>query len=168
MGFSAKILEAQNITEEELTKYLISDIKEVFSTMVGMEDILPVPTQIEPMTHFEGCITSMVGLAGSYSGLVSIHTPQTLALQITASMLGMDVTEMNEDVQDALGEVANMVAGSFKLHLARGGADIRISTPSVVTGSDYVISAGTLNDTMTLRFMTDEDWFIVAITLEAE
>ena len=168
MGFSSKILEAQNITEEELTKLLVNDIKEVFSTMVGMEDILPVPTQIEPMTHFEGCITSMVGLAGSYSGLVSIHTPQTLALQITASMLGMDVTEMNEDVQDALGEVANMVAGSFKLHLARGGADIRISTPSVVTGSDYVISAGTLNDTMTLRFITDDDWFIVAITLEAE
>jgi len=168
MGFSTKILEAQNITEEELTKFLVSDIKEVFSTMVGMEDILPVPTQIEPITHFEGCITAMVGLAGSYSGLVSIHTPQTLALQITSSMLGMEVTEMDEDVQDALGEVANMVAGSFKLHLARGGADIRISTPSVVIGSDYVITAGTINDTMTLRFMTDDDWFIVAITLEAE
>jgi chemotaxis protein CheX len=168
MGFNQNMLKAQNISEEDLTKFLISDIKEVFSTMVGMEDILPIPTQIEPMTRFEDCLTSMVGLAGSYSGLVSIHTPQKLAMQITSSMLGMDVTEMNEDVQDALGEVANMVAGSFKLHLARGGADIRISTPSVITGAEYAISAGTANDTMTLRFMTDEDWFIVAITLETE
>jgi chemotaxis protein CheX len=168
MTVVAKILESIGLTEDELVKMLISDTKEVFSTMVGMEDLLHLPSQIEPVTHFEDCITAMVGMAGTYSGLVNIHTPQNLALQITSSMLGMEVTEVDDDVQDALGEIANMIAGSFKLHLSRGGADIRISTPSVVTGSDYVVAAGSAQDTITLRFVTDDDWFIVAITLQKE
>jgi len=168
MALLAKVLESIGLTEDELAKLLISDTKEVFSTMVGMEDLLHLPSQIEPVTHFEDCLTAMVGMAGTYSGLVSIHTPQTLAMQITSSMLGMDVAEVDEDVHDALGEIANMIAGSFKLHLSRGGADIRISTPSVVTGSDYMVAAGNAQDTITLRFVTDENWFIVAITLQKE
>jgi len=168
MTLVAKILESIEITEDELVKLLISDTKEVFSTMVGMEDLLHLPSQIEPMTHFNDCITAMVGMAGTFSGLVSIHSPQSLALQITSSMLGMDVAEVDEDVHDALGEIANMIAGSFKLHLSRGGADIRISTPSVVTGSEYSIAAGNAQDTITLHFATDNDWFVVAITLQKD
>ncbi len=166
MSLIASVVEAIHISEEELTKMLISDVKEVFSTMVGMENLLHLPSQIEPITHFEDCVTAMVGMAGTFSGLTSIHAPQRLALQITSSMLGMEVTEMDDDVSDALGEIANMIAGSFKMHLTKGGIEIRISTPSVVTGSDYVISAGNALDTITLRFATDEDWFIVSITLQ--
>ena len=166
MSLIASVVEAIHISEEELTKMLISDVKEVFSTMVGMENLLHLPSQIEPITHFEDCVTAMVGMAGTFSGLTSIHTPQRLALQITSSMLGMEVTEMDDDVSDALGEIANMIAGSFKMHLTKGGIEIRISTPSVVTGTDYVISAGNALDTITLRFATDEDWFIVSITLQ--
>lgn len=168
MSLVAKVLESIAIPEEELVRMLISDTKEVFSTMVGMEDLLHLPSQIEPITHFEDCVTAMVGMAGTFSGLVNIHAPQSLALQITSSMLGMEVTELDDDVRDALGEIANMIAGSFKLHLTRGGADIRISTPSVVTGSEYVVAAGNASDTITLRFSTDNDWFIVAITLQKE
>jgi len=168
MTLIAKVLDSIGFPEEELVRMLISDTKEVFSTMVGMEDLLHLPSQIEPMTHFEDCITAMVGMAGSFSGLVSVHTPQNLALQITSSMLGMEVSEVDDDVRDALGEIANMIAGSFKLHLTRGGADIRISTPSVVTGSEYVVAAGNALDTITLRFSTDDDWFIVAITLQKD
>jgi len=168
MTLIAKVLESIEIPEAELVRMLISDTKEVFSTMVGMEDLLHLPSQIEPITHFEDCITAMVGMAGTFSGLVNIHTPQSLALQITSSMLGMEVSEVDDDVRDALGEIANMIAGSFKLHLTRGGADIRISTPSVVTGSEYVVAAGNALDTITLRFSTDYNWFIVAVTLQKE
>jgi chemotaxis protein CheX len=168
MSLIAKVLESIDFPEDELVRLLIDDTKEVFSTMVGMEDLLHLPSQIEPKTHFKNCVTAMVGMAGTFSGLVSIHTPQSLALQITSSMLGMEVSGVDDDVRDALGEIANMIAGSFKLHLSRGGADIRISTPSVVTGSEYVVAAGNAMDTITLSFSTDNDWFIVAITLQKD
>ena len=168
MSFLKRVLEAIELTEEELVTMLIADVQEVFSTMVGMEDILHIPSLVEPVSHFEDCVTAMVGMAGTYSGLACIHVSRALALRITAGMLGMEVTELNEDVQDALGEIANMIAGSFKLHLTRNGAEIRISTPSVVTGSEYNVASGTAEDTVTLNFATDDDSFLVAITLEKD
>jgi len=168
MSFIAQVLESIKLTEDELVALLIADVKEVFSTMVGVEDLLHLPSLVEPITHFENCVTAMVGMAGTYSGLVCIHTTDNMALKTASGMLGMEVTEVDDDVRDALGEIANMIAGSFKLHLTRCGADIRISTPSVVNGSEYAVSAGTMKDTITLRFVTDDDWFIVAITMEKE
>jgi len=168
MSLTKDLLEALHTSEDELLKQLARDVEEVFCTMVGMEDLLHLPLQVAPETHFKDCITAMVGFAGSYNGLVSLHAPQKLALAFTASMLGMEITELNDDVHDALGEITNMIAGSFKQHISRGGADIKLSTPSIVGGDDYFVNAGNNLDTLTLRFATDEEWFIVSIVLEKE
>ena len=151
------------LTEDELVKRLAGDVREVFSTMVEMEDLLHLPMLIETVTQFENCVTAMVGLAGTYNGLVSIHAPLRQALDITAGMLGQEVTAFNEDVRDALGEIANMIAGSFKQHLSKGGADIRLSTPSVITGKEYTVAARNPDETLSLHFATDESWFVVSV-----
>ena len=158
----------QGLTQDELASLLSNDIREVFSTMVAMEDLLHLPIQIEPVTQFESCVTAMVGLAGTYNGRVSLHAPLNLAMDFTARMLGIDVTEFNDDVCDALGEIDNMIAGSFKQHLSRGGADIKLSTPSVITGKEYFVSEGNAAETITLRFATDKDYFVVSVNLEKE
>lgn len=108
----------------------------------------------------------MVGLAGTYNGLVSVHIPWPLAIKFTSLMLGMEVTEVDDDVNDAMGEVANMIAGSFKQHLSKGGSDIQLSTPSVVNGSDYMVTSGSNIENITLKFAANEQWFLVSLTIE--
>ncbi|GFE60343.1 chemotaxis protein CheX [Geobacter sp. AOG2] len=166
MSLTKDLLDILHTSEDKLLKQLTRDVEEVFCTMVGMEDLLHLPLQVAPETHFKDCITAMVGFAGVYNGLVSLHAPQQLALAFTSSMLGMEISNLNDDVRDALGEIANMIAGSFKQHISRGGADIKLSTPSIVSGDDYFVNAGNNHDTLTLRFATDKEWFIVAIVLE--
>lgn len=168
MSLTKDLLDVLHTTEDALLKQLARDVEEVFCTMVGMEDLLHLPVQVAPETHFKDCITAMVGFAGSYNGLVSLHAPQQLALAFTSGMLGMEVTALNDDVHDALGEITNMIAGSFKQHISRGGADIKLSTPSIVSGDDYFVNSGSNLDTLTLRFATDEEWFIVSIALGKE
>lgn len=168
MSLSASIYGQLGITEEELVKYLHSDIQEVFTTMVGVENLLQLPLLVDPKTHFSDCITAMVGFAGLYNGLVSLHVPQKLALSFTSSMIGMDVAELNEDVSDALGEIANMIAGSFKHHLSRDGHEVRLSTPSVISGKEYVVSSGSLANTLTLLFDSNNEWFIISIVVEMD
>lgn len=166
MSMKPGTLAAINMTEEELIKSLIKDVREVFANMVGVEDLMHLPIQIDVTTHFKECLTAMVGLAGTYNGLVSVHLPWSLAISFTSLMLGMEVTEINDDVNDAMGEIANMVAGSFKQHLSKGGSDIHLSTPSVVNGADYFVSSGHSLENITLKFATDEEWFMVAVTIE--
>lgn len=166
MPMKQETLDALNMSEEQLTKSLVRDVRDVFINMVGVEDLMHLPIQIDVTTHFKDCITAMVGLAGTYNGLVSVHVPWQLATSFTSLMLGMEVTEINEDVNDAMGEIANMVAGSFKQHLSKGGSDIKLSTPSVVNGSDYVVSAGAGLENITIKFASDDEWFMVSISIE--
>lgn len=166
MSLSQGLLGSLNTTEELLGKQLMHDVKEIFGTMVGLEDLLHLPVQIDPVTNFTDCISSLIGIAGTYNGLVSLHMPGKLALTATSSMLGMEVNELNDDVNDAMGEIANMIAGSFKQHLTTSGLDIHISTPSVVHGKEYVIALGSNPQQIAVRFATDDDWFMVAVAFD--
>jgi len=166
MSIRPETLDAINMTEDQLTKSLIKDVQDVFITMVGAEDLIHLPLQIDVTTHFKECLTAMVGLAGTYNGLVTVHIPWPLAISFTSMMLGMEVTEIDDDVNDAMGEIANMVAGSFKQHLSKGGSDIQLSTPSVVNGADYNVTTGNDIENITIKFASDDGWFMVALSIE--
>ena len=166
MTLSNGLLKALDSTEELLSQHLMTDVREIFGSMVGLEDLLHLPVQIDPVTNFNDCISALVGLAGTYNGLVSLHMPSTLAMKATSSMLGMEVTEVDDDVNDAMGEIANMIAGSFKQHLSKSGLDIHLSTPSVVHGKEYVISLGNNPEQITVRFTKDDDWFLAAVAFD--
>ena len=167
MPLASEIIKSLNTTEDLLAQKLMRDVKDIFGTMAGLEDLLHLPIQIDPVTNFTDCVSAMVGMAGTYNGLVSLHMRSSLAIMVTSGMLGMDITEAGDDVNDALGEIANMIAGSFKQHLSRGGLDIHLSTPSVVYGKEYVITLGNKPDQIAVRFATDDDWFMVAVAFEA-
>lgn len=166
MALSNKVLTSLGTSEELLCQRLTHDVREIFCTMVGMEDLLHLPIQIDPVTHFNDCISALVGMAGAYNGVVSIHLPSALAFKATGCMLGMEITEQNDDVKDAMGEICNMIAGSFKLHLSRSGSDLHISTPSVIYGKEYVVTLGSKPEQITLRFAADEEWFLVAVAFD--
>jgi chemotaxis protein CheX len=160
---SAEILGQLTTTEEELIGHLDRDVREIFSTMVG---VVVSPSQTTVMvTKFKDCVSAMVGFAGSFSGMVSINTPQKLAMTFASQMLGMDIAEFDDDVRDALGEIANMIGGSFKHHFVRNGHEVRLSTPSVISGAEYVMTVGS-PDILTLMFESGEEHFVVSVYLE--
>lgn len=161
---TAKVLEQLQTTPEQVVAYLEQDVKEIFSTMLGVE--LPAARMEETETHFTESVTAMVGFAGSYNGMISIHAPKALALSFASQMLGMEITECDDDVRDALGEIANMVGGSFKHHFVNDGHEVRLSTPSVMSGNEYIMSIGAVPDTLTLVFDQPQAHFLVCVYLE--
>jgi chemotaxis protein CheX len=161
---SAEILRQLNTTEEKMIEHLDGDVREIFSTMVGAE-ISPSRTTVTA-TKFMESVSAMVGFAGSYNGMISINSPQKLAMTFASQMLGMDVTGFNEDVRDALGEIANMIGGSFKHHFVNDGHEVRLSTPSVISGEEYVMTAGSVPNTLTLMFEFGTEPFMVSVYLE--
>jgi chemotaxis protein CheX len=167
MTLDPAVANAAHVTEVDLTGYVIHATKEVFNTMVMMEveDTEPLA---EPVTQFHCSVTSMVGLAGTYTGILSLHCPVTLALKITGNMLGMDVEEMGEDVSDALGEIANMLGGYVKQVLSKGGLDINLSIPTVISGEEYTITAMSDSNCVVIPFIYEGERFLVSLKLEKE
>ncbi|MBT1072617.1 chemotaxis protein CheX [Pelotalea chapellei] len=163
---NAKVLKRLETTEEQLIEHLDKDVREIFSTMVGVDISASLTAVTE--TKFKHCVTAMVGFAGNYSGMISINAPQSLAMTFTSQMLGMDVEECGDDVHDALGEIANMMGGSFKHHFVNDGHEVQLSTPSVISGEEYVMTVGSVPDTLTLMFESGAEHFLVSVYLESE
>jgi chemotaxis protein CheX len=166
MSLNVCVAESAHLHEEEMARYIIDATKEVFSTMIFMdvEDQYPIS---EPVTQFHCSITGMVGLAGSYTGILSIHCPQHLAMKITSEMLGMEVDEVGEDVNDALGEIANMLGGHVKQVLSKGGLDLNLSIPTVIAGEAYTINSVN-DDSVLIPFKYEEEKFLVGLTIKKE
>jgi chemotaxis protein CheX len=79
----------------------------------------------------------MVGLAGQLCGLLTLRCNASSAVLMASKMLGMDIKETDQQIWDAVGEIANMIAGNFKNKLTGMGDRCVLSVPTVITGSDY-------------------------------
>ena len=163
---SAKALGYLKTTDDSIFEHIDEDVRSIFATMVGVDLSRAVKTTTTAV--FKDCITSMVGIAGTFNGVISINTPRMLSIIIASQMLGSDLAEVNEDVLDALGEIANMVGGSFKHHFEKEGHNVNLSIPSVISGDKYVMSVGPITDTLSLMFQYDQQEFIVNFFIEME
>jgi len=118
---------------------LVNTIQEVFSTMVMME--VQAGTVVEGRGEtMASNVTGMVGLAGDLRGMLAVHCPEDAAKAITGAMLGMEVEELGEDVKDAVGEIANMVAGGLKSGLGSNGRTTELAIPTTVIGESFRMS----------------------------
>ena len=81
----------------------------------------------------------MIGLGGGLRGLLAVHCPESVAREITGTLLGMDVEDLGDDVKDAIGELSNMIAGNLKISFAGAGVDVELAIPTSVIGESFRI-----------------------------
>lgn len=116
---------------EEITHQAVS---EVFQSMVSMDVAVETPTPI--VEDVVGEIVGSVGFIGEVTnGVVYLYTGVSFAKEVTGRMLGMSVEEIDNDemVNDAIGELCNMVAGCFKRRLNDDGRPA-LTIPTIVRG----------------------------------
>ncbi len=150
-----------------IRKKIIEFTREIFTDMVMM-DISVTDNQLTEISHLENSISGVIGLAGKYKGVLAIHIPVSLACAITTNFLGMDVREINEDVEDAVGELANMLGGNVKTILAENGNDIALSLPTTISGKEYDFQTQKSVERILVQFAADNSEFIVELQLEKE
>ncbi|HEB70842.1 MAG TPA: chemotaxis protein CheX [Desulfobulbus sp.] len=144
---------------------IVDATREIFTGMVMME-ISQDGGPLNELGIMKNSITGMVGLAGTHKGMLAVHFPNSLALAITTSFLGMEVEEINEDVQDAIGEIANMLGGNVKTILSDKGRDIQLSLPSTISGEEYSFMSQNEVDQIVLPFKAPAGVFFVELELE--
>ncbi|MCL2458311.1 MAG: chemotaxis protein CheX [Desulfobulbus sp.] len=149
----------------EISDKLIESTIEIFTSMVMM-DISSAGESVEITRTLKKSITGTVGLAGTHKGVLAVHFPNEVALAVTSNFLGMDIGEINEDVQDAIGEVANMLGGNLKTILSDRGRDIQLSLPSTICGDEYTFSSQAESDRIVLPFHSPSGIFYVEVELE--
>lgn len=117
----------------DMEQSLIDATLAVFASMIFIDITPEAPSKREPVAIASN-LCSLIGLAGDLKGILAIQCPGQVAMGITGAMLGMEVTELDEDAKDAIGEIANMVAGGLKEALAASGRKIELAIPTTVIG----------------------------------
>ena len=114
----------------------ISAVTNTFSMMAGCEVERGTPIlKRNPLPAHD--ISGVIGLSGKAIGAVVISLSKPLALKVASNMLMAEVSELDADVADAVGELTNMIAGSAKAELAE--YQLEVSLPNVITGRDHEV-----------------------------
>jgi len=76
-----------------------------------------------------------VSITGGWSGVVFLQCPYELASELGQAMFKCDASTITAaDIQDAMGELINMVGGNVKAQLPGPSS---LSLPNVIQGNDF-------------------------------
>jgi chemotaxis protein CheX len=153
------------IEHDKIVEYVRSATADVFSTMLGME-VTPSPERIEqtPPMIAEG-VMALVGLAGPCTGAGVITCGTAFAIQVCNHLLMAEETCVNEDVLDAIGEVANMIIGNFKTLAEEHVGPLCLSIPTVIHGRNFTSRSIGNTEWVVLPFGCDGDVMQIRICL---
>ncbi|MCF7954655.1 MAG: chemotaxis protein CheX [Phycisphaerae bacterium] len=126
-----------------LEECLWESAKESFATMIMMpiEKAEDFDAELDGLKTIVGSIT----FSGTLQGAVIMKCASDSAECIAKNMLMMEPEEQIEasEIQDAFGEVVNLVIGGFKSRIAEPIGNIDISVPMVMEGKEMTPATGT-------------------------
>jgi len=137
-------------------------VEQVFKVMVRLE----AKASSEPWQPLTGKhVTSLVTVSGPVDSdqpnfSVSVEMSEDLAMRVTGATLKRPITGWSHMVEDAIGEITNMIAGNLKKHMI---ATHVLSIPVVAHGSDFDFQMPSLQATQEQVFICGADRFRLVV-----
>ncbi len=142
----------------------LNSLQNTFSTMLACETRRG-DLQLKSGDAPSYPISGVIGLSGKAVGTVVINLSESVAIKAASAMLMTEMTEVNEDVLDAVGEIANMVAGAAKSELEQ--YELSVSLPNVVVGNPHAIHFPSNSTPICVPYETDWGPLNLEVGLEA-
>lgn len=144
----------------------IAATKTVFKTMADTEVTIGRPQMVRANEEIAADVSAVIGLSGDAVGCVVLSLPMQTACNLASKFAGVILTQDHPDFSDALGELANMVAGQAKSHF--DGLHVSISLPSVIIGKSHVVSQSKAKPRLALPCTCQLGNFTVEVVLMVE
>lgn len=152
---------------DKLVPRLCESIGQTFETMVFLPVQCGTPEQVSdggPLSD----VSATIGMSGSaFSSIVALAFPRAVAEAVFRSMMMMgdgDQVEMSE-LKDAVGELANMVAGGAKATLQNEGMDCSLGLPTVISGDSHQLQSPADAAVCLVPVSTDKGRFYIRIAV---
>jgi CheY-specific phosphatase CheX len=102
-----------------------------FRTMLGLE-LKNLPLELEP-PFFGNQLTCAICFSGKADGKVVLRLSPDGARRVAAAMLRTEPENITHDaeINDAIGELLNVITGNLNSNLCDAGLDCRLHTPSI-------------------------------------
>ena len=170
------------ISDPELEALAVNAVSSVFNTMLNTSTSLQSTMNLDeetsqydaklPIDTNQTLITGTVGFIGKMTGIIYIFMDLPLAMNATCRMLDLEPedieSEGHETVNDAIGEMTNMIVGTFKNDLSNKGYECRMTIPSILRGSNYTIEPAEAALRRIYKFDCEGSSFVIDILMREE
>jgi chemotaxis protein CheX len=153
------------IDESALITALCESTEEVFSMMLGLRVICGEPyTETNARGQCDGII-AVIGLAGDWIGTASMFCAASMGCRMSSHMLAAEFVEINEEVLDAVSEIANMIIGSFKTRVEGHLGPLGLSIPTVIYGLSFSARSAGKERWIVVPFSCGDDILTIKVCL---
>lgn len=151
----------------EILNSFISATVDALQTMAGVAPRRGAP-RLKGAQEQSFDVSGVVGITGQVKGFVVLSFRESAVLHVVGGFLGEKVERVDDQVSDAVGELANIVAGGAKRVLSEEGYELTISIPTVIVGKSHVIARPSGIPCFEVPFETDRGPFCVELCLKSE
>lgn len=113
-----------------------------------------------------GDVSGVLGLTGIANGTIAVTFEEKCILTVVSNMFGETMTELNNEIADAVGELTNMISGQARRELEEMGKVFKAAIPSVITGRDHSIIHYSEGPKIAIPFTTDGGEFTIEVCFE--
>ena len=114
----------------------------------------------------QGDVSGVIGFTGATNGTVAVTFDEGCILKIVTNMFGEEMTEINNEITDAVGEITNMISGQARKELEEIGKKFHGAIPTVVTGKNHKLETMTKGPKVAIPFKTEAGSFTIEVCLE--
>ena len=136
----------------------------VFETMLGTKLQDGEPRQVDSPMRTEG-VVALIGLAGDWAGTGAFRCSAEMARKVSGLFLMQEFSAVDEEVLDAVGELANMVLGNAKTVFEETLGPMGLSIPTVIYGRNFTTRSVGHNEWTVVPFELDGEVFEIQISL---
>ena len=144
---------------EEMDRYVTELSTAVWEQTLGLPLL---PTAQPPHHEGDGTIEGHIHISGVWTGTVVFQCSHTAARRAAHLMFGeREDHGSDQDVQDAVGELTNMIGGNIKALMSSDGCFL--SLPTVIEGSDYSVRVSGARVIARQAFESDDEPIVVTL-----
>ena len=113
----------------------------------------------------KGDVSGIIGITGTIRGSLALSFSTGSILKIVSNMLGEEITSINGDIRDAVGEITNMVSGAARKRIEAMGYSLSASIPTVVSGKEHSIMHVMGGPSIVIPFEMEAGSFVVDVCM---
>src|SRR5271166_3145080 len=155
----------ETMTALEIADAIRAATQNVFSTMLDLE-IKAGEVEIGDTSSSQRTgVVALLGFAGDWMGSGALCCEGRFGCRMAAQLLMSEYDSVNEEVLDAIAEVANMIIGNVKTVLEQRLGAMGLSTPTVIYGRNFETRNVGSREWVSVPFTCGEDTMAIQVSI---
>jgi len=152
---------------QEVCELLTNTVPDVLETMFSMEALAMPPGNLQSLDS--PLVVASVGFIGDLDGIVHLYLTAAFSRVLAARLLSLADHEFegNEMIDDAIGELGNMIVGAVKSRLCDDGAPCILTIPTIVRGNGLRLGAPGMTDHRSIGFRCGDEEITLELLMKA-